>query len=902
MRTPSFILTFLAAASVLTASAANETAAGPARPVTILGVGDSLTERADSYLPALAELLRQAGLDFELVGPHSRTSRFGEYRQAGFSGKNAAFLASHLEEIYSGSPADIVLLQCGHNNFAEKKPVAGIIGSYEKMISTVLGINPEAKIFVAQIVESGKLPKYSYIPELNVALRSMVRSLADPRVEFVKVAKGFEWEKHTIEDKVHPNLAGGELMARNWFKGIKKHLKAIAQSMPASQESVCYATLQADTLRIGNSEMERTFLWNGGNLITISLTDKTAGRNWPSKAAGPDFFVPGTTTKAADGCFQVRRLPADGIKGERLEAEVTFSLEALQVKRIYRIHPTSKVLSCETYLKGSSENLSRFQTVNAGDLKNIESNKATVSVSTLPLLDRFNLGGTHWNVRAVEFFDVTDRNNTLVRETDASSYKETTYRGNLLFLHEKTVGAGIFVIKQSPVSTIQLSYPGADFSVDFSKVNVLGLGVGNYDLQEDRWTRAYGCAVGLYSGGERQRLTELRRFQKLERAGAAQGDEMIMVNTWGDRGQDRKVNEAFCLEEIRRAGRLGITHVQIDDGWQSGKSANSAFGGSFKNIWANPNYWEPDPKKYPRGLKPLTDACREKGIELCLWFNPSTQDHFADWEKDAAALVKLYKNDGIRVFKIDGVTVADKLAEERLRMLFERVIDSTDHKALFNLDVTASRRGGYFYMTEYGNIFLENRYTDWGNYFPHWTLRNIWMLSRYVPAEKIQVEFLNNSRNPGKYASSPYNPDRYSFEYVFATSLAGQPLAWMELSNLSEEAFSIAPRIEEYKKVSRDFHSGTILPIGDEPSGNSWSGFQSLCGDGDRGYILLYREDNPSSTHSFQLFVEPGATLVLKPVFSGKGKAAKVKADSEGRVSFKIAEPRDYAMYSYEVR
>ena len=61
-------------------------------------------------------------------------------------------------------------------------------------------------------------------------------------------------------------------------------------------------------------------------------------------------------------------------------------------------------------------------------------------------------------------------------------------------------------------------------------------------------------------------------------------------------------------------------------------------------------------------------------------------------------------------------------------------MDATGGQAVFNLDVTAGRRWGYHYGNEYGNIFLENRYTDWGNYHPHWTLRNLWMLSRYRAA------------------------------------------------------------------------------------------------------------------------------------------------------------------------
>lgn len=83
---------------------------------------------------------------------------------------------------------------------------------------------------------------------------------------------------------------------------------------------------------------------------------------------------------------------------------------------------------------------------------------------------------------------------------------------------------------------------------------------------------------------------------------------MIMLNTWGDRSQDAKIDEAFCLAELDRAARMGITLFQLDDGWQSGKSPNSKIaGGSFADIWKNTDYWTPNPTKFPHGLKPIVE-------------------------------------------------------------------------------------------------------------------------------------------------------------------------------------------------------------------------------------------------------------------------------------------------------
>ena len=137
---------------------------------------------------------------------------------------------------------------------------------------------------------------------------------------------------------------------------------------------------------------------------------------------------------------------------------------------------------------------------------------------------------------------------------------------------------------------------------------------------------------------------------------------------------DSKINEAFCLAELDRAARLGVTVFQLDDGWQIGKSPNSKVAkGSFKDIWSNKDYWKPDPVKFPDGLRPIVEKGKRLGIRIGLWYNPSVQHDFADWRKDADAILGLWREYGITVFKIDGLQIPTKAAEQNLRSLFDTV-------------------------------------------------------------------------------------------------------------------------------------------------------------------------------------------------------------------------------------
>ncbi|MDL2265509.1 alpha-galactosidase [Parabacteroides sp. OttesenSCG-928-G21] len=667
----------------------------------------------------------------------------------------------------------------------------------------------------------------------------------------------------------------------------------------AYKSGVYQVELKNDTLSIENDLIKRTWLWNGGSLITLQLDDKKNSITWNTSNKRPDLLLPGEQTTGSAATIQAAIIPSSAQHVKHLRVTVEYNLGDLNIRKVLKLYESTPAIACELSLRGKAAQTWIKPLSNAADLQNIERLTSSSEAGKVPSVESLSLSGLHWQIEAVEFLDITDRFNTLVRPVRALSYRDCIYRGNLLFAEDTEKGAGFFFLKEAPTSNVQLHYPNGDFLTNGGTFHVLGLGVDSVDLKTDEWTSAYGYVTGLFRSDEQEKLSALRNYQKSIRPFLADRDEMIMLNTWGDRGQDTRVNEAFCLNELELASKLGVTHFQIDDGWQAGRSANSAYGGSYKNIWDNPNYWTPDPVRFPNGLAPIVQRGKELGIEICLWFNPSIQNNFADWEKDAAALIALYQKYGIRTFKIDGTAIPNKISEIRLRQIYERVMEATDWQAVLNLDATAGRRGGYFFFNEYGNIFLENRYTDWTNYYPYWTLRNLWMLSRYVPAQMLQIEFLNKWRNQDNYANDRFGPANYSFDYLFAITLAAQPLAWMEAANLPEEAFAVGETVRKYKAIRNEFHRGTILPVGDEPSGRSWTGFQSIGEK--KGYLLLFREDNTLATANIPVYLPGNTQVELTPVI-GSGEKRTARTDGNGNLSFTLPAANSYVLYHYTIR
>ena len=667
----------------------------------------------------------------------------------------------------------------------------------------------------------------------------------------------------------------------------------------------CRAVLQDGVLTLENGCLRRQYAWNDGHLIGQQIVDLATGHAWVLDGRRPDMSLPGEQHEPRGGALTVTPLEATPIAPAHLQVDATTHLGALEVRRRFRIYPGCPAIACDLYLRGkpaSTWHAASAASRAESDLGNVEEQKVLgrgrLGAVTM---ERIGVSGRHLELECVQFYDVTDRRNNLVASRRVLPYRrEGRLAGNLLFARDLLAEEGLFILKEAPCSDVQLAWPGCDYVHQIGEILLVGIGVEPSDLREEEWTRCYGFVTGVASGGEYAALSALRSYQEMVRTHVPGRDHMILLNTWGDRGQDTRIGEKLALAELERASQLGITHFQLDDGWQAGRSSNSAFeGGSLENIWEREDYWTPHPERFPKGLHPVVERSRELGIELCLWFNPSADGGYSHWQQDAEALIALYRAYGIRTFKIDGVKVPDKRADLNLRAMFERVMDATEGKAVSNLDVTAGRRWGYHYGNEYGNIFLENRYTDWGNYYPHWTLRNLWMLSRYVPPQNLQIEFLNVWRNPERYPrDDPLAPQRVPFEYCFAITMMAQPLAWFEATGLPDEAFEIAPTVRIYQEHQERIHAGQIFPVGEEPLGAGLTGFQSIQEGG--GYLIVYREWNDRGSARLKLWALQGRRIALQAV-AGQGSDFTARVDASGCLEIRLPAPLTFALYEYRI-
>ncbi len=408
-----------------------------------------------------------------------------------------------------------------------------------------------------------------------------------------------------------------------------------------------------------------------------------------------------------------------------------------------------------------------------------------------------------------------------------------------------------------------------------------------------------GCTCVLGTAPAERLWEQYRAFYRLGWQAPWQRHVLLLSNTWGDRNRDARVCETFVLQEIDRAAALGLDTVQIDDGWQKGTTVNSArpLGGVWEGYYAaDADFWTPHPERFPRGLYPVAEHAAARGVALGLWFSPDSSGEFANWRRDAETLLRLWRTYGVAVFKLDGVKLRTPAARAKYLSLLEMVTAQSGRCVMLQQDITAEQRMGYLAAREYGTLFVENRYTDFGNYYPHRTLRNLWMLARYVPAQRMLFELLNPARNTERYRADPLAPGRYTADYLFASVMAAQPLLWMELSGLGrQDAARLQQIIGVYRLHREAMWACDVRPVGQEPDGRSFTGFAFTSPCGQKGYLLLFRENVPESAFTFTRMPQKARLRLLcanGPVGQGYTPA--------GDLCLRFAAPRTYAFYQWQ--
>jgi len=644
----------------------------------------------------------------------------------------------------------------------------------------------------------------------------------------------------------------------------------------------CYFLQQGEKFILGNKFIERTWVNSKGNFTTASLLNKLTGKKWLNSCLEkPEFFYEGLTGMLNEGieAAEIELLDVK-VREEEYSLEVSFYLQIpfYGVDLIRHAFVYENAPCIRTFLEVKAHNLPRGDFF--GGLRHV-------------VLDSYLLALEPDSLTAYEFFTRTDRTDELVRR----SKPDKLTPANLVFSLDRE-GEGAFFLKESPVFSDQRPEVAGNFQITPDSIHALGWGIRAEEFSAEKHLKTYSSVVGFFQNTFENGLNALKDYQRARNPLVPKRDYMVMANPWGDRRCAERMSEGFVLKELAACRKLGTTHYQLDDGWQKGNGLRQI----ENNRAITEEYWQIDPERFPNGFTPVKEEAAKLGINLGLWFAPDRNRLYRNYKTQASLLARYCREYGFKQIKLDAVQLRTKEAEDNFEKLMAAV-QAQHSDVSFNLDITGGfdARAGYFHFQEYGNIFLENRYTDWANYYPYKTLRNLWNLAAFVPPQKLQIEFLNIDRNHDKYPEDdPLAPANYSYEYVFAITMFANPLCWFEASSLSREALERYSKVIALHKKYRDaIFSGHILPIGKRPDGYSWTGFQSFVPGEKEGFIIVYREYSPEDHYTFKLFGAQGSRITLKSLSDDSPKESR--ALKEGLITIHLPAQNSFRLYQYRI-
>ncbi len=633
------------------------------------------------------------------------------------------------------------------------------------------------------------------------------------------------------------------------FFTVLAALFAISTAFAEREEHMgCYAEWSETEITVGNALVERKWSIKDGLLTATSLRDKSSDTEWLRQPGRQPAPHPG-----GDPANEKRVIKVTTEKGKLSAVEE----ECLSVKLVASGAKDTFTYQFQIFPKSAGVNL-RFSG-GAASVVSTEENKGSQkpdgleqanmakpdSKKPVQALEDLMLAPQHLRYTQVELKDQTDHHDELVFEREWLPLNDNfEVACNVFHLEDPLNGNGLIFIKIGPLPHARPVKSPWDIRVAGEARRLTFSGPG------------YPWTVVPYQQGRAGRIAAMQNFQRCLRRYEQHRDGMFLSNTWGDRNRDSRISEEFLLKEVEAGSRLGVDVVQVDDGWQKGQTGNSAFG---KGAWGNfraadPEFWKPHPERFPNGLKPLVEAAKMKGMKFGLWFGPDAENDMANWEKDADMLLSAFDKEGVEYVKIDAVEMKSPAAEVNLESFYNKVLEKTQGRVVFDADATAGLRPGYFGSIHVGPIFLENRYTDWKRYWPHHTMRNLWTLGEYVDPVRLRMEFLNQSRHADKYKGDPLAPANYPPDTLFASVMFASPLGWFEVSNLPEAYFKTIPDlVAAWKKERVAIFSGSIIPIGQAPDGYVWTGFSSVSQDRKSARLVVFRELNTQETWSTEI-------------------------------------------------
>jgi len=201
--------------------------ANAAAQIRMMPLGNSITDGDGSsndggYRFHLHSTLTNASIAFDFVGSLQSGSGFPDTDHEGHGGFRADQLA--VQTYLTNHPAAVVFLEIGTNDISANESATQVKNDIETVVEAIHGFDAKIEIYLGTVIpRNDNAAKQATTDALNALLPGLVsaKSSAGYKIFLVDHAARFlansNWAAELMSDNLHPNDAGYNLMAQEWF-------------------------------------------------------------------------------------------------------------------------------------------------------------------------------------------------------------------------------------------------------------------------------------------------------------------------------------------------------------------------------------------------------------------------------------------------------------------------------------------------------------------------------------------------------------------------------------------------------------------------------------------------------------------------------------------------------------
>jgi alpha-galactosidase len=373
--------------------------------------------------------------------------------------------------------------------------------------------------------------------------------------------------------------------------------------------------------------------------------------------------------------------------------------------------------------------------------------------------------------------------------------------------------------------------------------------------------------------------------------------------------------ESFALSMIERLSQFGIEPdaYWIDAGW---------YESTHKAWWGGVGTWSPDKKRFPRGIKPISDLARSKGKKFVLWFEPERVFENTQIDREHKEWLTFLPKDPSRLFDLGNPEALKWMTDEIAnRLLTEGV---SIYRQDFNMDpapywklMDKPDRVGIAEMKH-----IEGLYAFWDGLLakvPGLLIDNcasggrridLETIGRSIPLWRTDYQYFEPNGSQchtyGLHLYLPFSgtgngdPQKYAFRSV----ISGAAAIWWDVNGAYNRAQFLPTQAVE---AIAEFHAlapyffGDYYPLSEySTSDEAWAVFQWSRPEEQDGIVLAFRRSKSAeSTMNLALHgLDPAADYEVNYEDYGIVTVKSGKEIMSG-LSVKIPEPSASLLVKY---